>query len=1335
MRKIKIVLVAAWLAAAGAVTARAEYVVLCMGDSITQGRPEYVSVSYPIRLQRNTGVVAINAGVGGVWASYGLSIVDDLMAQVHPDCVLILYGTNDINSPDQNLRYTANNLLKIAQRVRAGGSIPVIGTVPPMVGPRAGNQPRVNQLNGYLRTDAPAQGFLLADIQSAFGSGAGLMTSDGFHPNDAGMEVIAQTFAAQIRMMDIAPTLAVAAKSGAAGRAIAVESTVAWTASSGQGWISFASGTPGSGLGTVRYNVAAQAAGTARTGTITVAGGGLTRTCKVVQSEKVDLKINCGSTAIAGWQEDVAWKTVSGGANGITTAIAETGDEPQLMYQTRRYGSRVTYHVDLPDGRYDIRLHFADLFASGPDRRIFDVKIEGATVLPNYDIVAAAGAPKQAVVEEFADVEVSGGLQIEALAKKSTAQFNGIEIRTAGPRVVANPTRVSVPEGGTAQFGVRLSEAPAGDVTVAVARVSGDADISVQAGATLVFTPANFDVEQTVTLAAAEDDDGEHGTAAIRCEAPGHSPANVAATEQDNDVPPVNLKINCGSGAVGEWGADQSWSVVSGGANYTTAGIADTGEVPEAVYQYRRYGSRVTYNLDIPDGRYHVRLHFADLFSSGTGKRIFDVRMEGATVLPNYDIVAAAGAPKRAVAELFEDVEVSGGLQLEVVAKLNTAQFNAIEVWTAGPAVVVSPTAVLVPEGGAAQFGVRLSDAPTGDVTVAVAWVSGDADISVQAGAALVFTPANYDVEQTVTLSAAEDDDGEHGVAVIRCTADGFAPANVTATEQDNDVPPVNLKINCGSGAVGEWGADQSWSVVSGGANYTTAGVADTGEVPEAVYQYRRYGSRVTYNLDIPDGRYHVRLHFADLFSSGTGKRIFDVRMEGATVLPNYDIIAAAGAPKRAVAELFEDVEVSGGLQLEVVAKLNTAQFNAIEVWTAGPAVVVNPASVSVPEGGTAQFAVRLSDAPTGDVTVAVAWVSGDADISVTGGAALVFTPANYDVEQTVTLSAAEDDDGEHGTAAISCAAEGYASANVTAREQDNDVPPVNLKINCGSGAVGEWGADQSWSTVSGGANYTTAGVADTGEVPEAVYQYRRYGSRVTYNLDIPDGRYNIRLHFADLFSTGTGKRIFDVSVEGAVVRPDYDIIAAAGGPKRAVAELFENVEVSGGLQLEVVAKVNTAQFNAIEVWSSESRGSRSVRFMASGSGTAGAGTGQGLTAWPLAWAKSGEGAWSPAPALVDGDMETVWTGEPGAGPWSVAVDVGESLLLGGAGLLSEREEWVPVSELGSCNATEWFELDWEPGIPIQSRILYFILGADGTGRVPAIREILWEEVGPDSAP
>jgi hypothetical protein len=49
----------------------------------------------------------------------------------------------------------------------------------------------------------------------------------------------------------------------------------------------------------------------------------------------------------------------------------------------------------------------------------------------------------------------------------------------SGPRLVVSPTTLSVPEGGSATFGVRLSRAPSSNVTVAIARASGDADITV----------------------------------------------------------------------------------------------------------------------------------------------------------------------------------------------------------------------------------------------------------------------------------------------------------------------------------------------------------------------------------------------------------------------------------------------------------------------------------------------------------------------------------------------------------------------------------------------------------------------------------------------------------------------------------------------------------------------------------------------------------------------------------------------------------------------------------------------------------------------------------------
>ncbi len=105
------------------------------------------------------------------------------------------------------------------------------------------------------------------------------------------------------------------------------------------------------------------------------------------------------------------------------------------------------------------------------------------------------------------------------------------------PVIITDQTAVTVPEGGTKTFQVKLSKAPVqGTVTVNVSRFSGDADITVQSGGNLTFTAANFDTFQTVTLAAAQDTDTLNGTATIRLSGTTLVSADVTATESDNEV-------------------------------------------------------------------------------------------------------------------------------------------------------------------------------------------------------------------------------------------------------------------------------------------------------------------------------------------------------------------------------------------------------------------------------------------------------------------------------------------------------------------------------------------------------------------------------------------------------------------------------------------------------------------------------------------------------------------------------------------------------------------------------------------------------------------------------
>lgn len=103
--------------------------------------------------------------------------------------------------------------------------------------------------------------------------------------------------------------------------------------------------------------------------------------------------------------------------------------------------------------------------------------------------------------------------------------------------IVTDKNSVNVPEGGTASFQVKLGAQPASNITVSVANVAGDSDISVQSGATLTFSTTLWNVFQAVTLYAAEDADSLYSPATIRCSAPGLTNKNVVATEQDNEGP------------------------------------------------------------------------------------------------------------------------------------------------------------------------------------------------------------------------------------------------------------------------------------------------------------------------------------------------------------------------------------------------------------------------------------------------------------------------------------------------------------------------------------------------------------------------------------------------------------------------------------------------------------------------------------------------------------------------------------------------------------------------------------------------------------------------------
>lgn len=181
------------------------------------------------------------------------------------------------------------------------------------------------------------------------------------------------------------------------------------------------------------------------------------------------------------------------------------------------------------------------------------------------------------------------------------------------------------------------------------------------------------------------------------------------------------------------------------------------------------------------------------------------------------------------------------------------------------------------------------------------------------------------------------------------------APPPTPAPVPTNFTP---IRINCGAGQVVTtggviWEADRGFN--SGTSVYPTeadiSGVIDSTYKP--LYQTERYdlrgGTNMTYTFDsseIPSGSYFVTLHLCEIYVGGVGQRVFDVVIQGAVILSEYDIIDETGGPFVATTETTE-VFVSTGedLVIEFFSRTNNAKISAIEI----EANAINPTATPPP--------------------------------------------------------------------------------------------------------------------------------------------------------------------------------------------------------------------------------------------------------------------------------------------------------------------------------------------------------------------------------------------------
>jgi hypothetical protein len=106
--------------------------------------------------------------------------------------------------------------------------------------------------------------------------------------------------------------------------------------------------------------------------------------------------------------------------------------------------------------------------------------------------------------------------------------------------------------------------------------------------------------------------------------------------------------------------------------------------------------------------------------------------------------------------------------------------------------------------------------------------------------------------------------------------------------------------------------------------------------------------------------------------------------------------------------------------------------------------------------------------------------------------------------------------------------------------------------------------------------------IANT-KTPE-IYRSERYAMD-SFSCNLPNGRYLVKLHFAETFEgiTGPGERIFSFIIEGQEFK-DFDVFKKAGGAQRAYVESV-NVEIKDGkLDIKFIGNIENPEVNGIEI-------------------------------------------------------------------------------------------------------------------------------------------------------
>jgi len=143
------------------------------------------------------------------------------------------------------------------------------------------------------------------------------------------------------------------------------------------------------------------------------------------------------------------------------------------------------------------------------------------------------------------------------------------------------------------------------------------------------------------------------------------------------------------------------------------------------------------------------------------------------------------------------------------------------------------------------------------------------------------------------------------------------------------------------------------------------------------------------------------------------------------------------------------------------------------------------------------------------------------------------------------------------------------------------------IRINAGSAVAftdnsgNAWLADQGF--VGGDVIERSELVIGNAKDP-TVYHTERY-SMESFSHPLPNGKYVVKLHFAETFEgiTDKGQRVFSFDVEGQEFK-DFDVFVKAGGVQKAYVETVKANITDGKLDIKFTPNIENPEINGIEI-------------------------------------------------------------------------------------------------------------------------------------------------------